>query len=509
MFIRLKKNKSGSVSIQVIEKRGGKNYLVKTIGSSKDEEQLTQMKLQAQDYIEAQLGQLHLGLVDPEEEQWFSQMYHCIRRVQLIGPELLLGKLFDQIGFNQIPEALFRHLVISRIIYPSSKLKTIRYLKEYEGKSYEIQSVYRYLDKLHSRQKGKVEQISYEHTVEVLGGELSVVFYDVTTIYFEAEREDELRKTGFSKEGKHKHPQILLGLLVSIDGYPLAYEIFEGNKYEGHTMLPVVESFKKRFELKRLVIIADAGLLSKDNVEQLLEKQYEFILGARLKTEAASIKEQILALKLKDGESRIIPKQSDLSLIVSYTKSRAAKDSYNRNRGLKKLEKALSKGKLTKQHINNRGYNKYLKIQGDVHISIDYSKFDADGSWDGLKGYLTNTKLKPKQLIKNYNELWKIERAFRISKTDLRIRPVYHRLQRRIEAHICISFTAYKLYKELERQLKQKNAGLSVERSIEILRTIYGVVLKYPKSSQTKMLVLAKTEIQRHLLRIFDINLLG
>jgi transposase len=257
------------------------------------------------------------------------------------------------------------------------------------------------------------------------------------------------------------------------------------------------------------VIIADAGLLSSHNVEQLIAQQYEFILGARLKTEAEPIKEKILALKLKDGQSSLIPKQEGLRLVVSYTKSRATKDAYNRNRGLKKLEKALSKGKLTKQHINNRGYNKYLKMQGELHISIDYAKFDADARWDGLKGYLTNTKLNPRQLIENYNELWKIERAFRISKTDLRIRPVYHRLQRRIEVHLCISFAAYKIYKELERQLKQKKAGLSVERSIEILKTIYGIVLKYPKSGKTRMMVLAKSETQRFLLKIFDINLIG
>ena len=109
----------------------------------------------------------------------------------------------------------------------------------------------------------------------------------------------------------------------------------------------------------------------------------------------------------------------------------------------------MRSGKLSKEHINNRGYNKYLKLSGEVNITIDYEKYEADSVWDGLKGYVTNTSLSRKKVIENYSQLWQIEKAFRISKTDLRIRPIYHRLKNRIEAHICICFTAYTIYKEL------------------------------------------------------------
>jgi len=222
VFIREKKNKSGSVSIQILEKRNRKNHLIKTIGSSKDPLEISRLKLEAKAYLSNRQGQLTLPIGAQEEASWFKEMLSHIDQVKLIGPELLLGKFYDEIGFDQIKESLFRHLVISRIIYPSSKLKTVRYLREYNGQDYDVQKVYRYLDKLNRGQKEEIEQISYEHTLKVLKGNMSVVFYDVTTIYFEAEREDELRQTGFSKEGKHQHPQILLGLLVSIDGYPLA-----------------------------------------------------------------------------------------------------------------------------------------------------------------------------------------------------------------------------------------------------------------------------------------------
>src|SRR5690606_15534551 len=197
-----------------------------------------------------------------DEKDYAQKILNGAERLQQKGLDLLLGRIFDQIGFNQVGDDLFRYLVIYRLAHPKSKLKTTHYLKRYHQIDWSEDQVYRYLDKLHSTQKELVQQISYRHTKKILNNNISVVFYDVTTLYFEIDNEDELRKTGFSKEGKHQHPQIVLGLLVGIDGYPLAYEIFEGNKFEGHTMLPVVEGFRKKYQLKELVIIADAGLLS-------------------------------------------------------------------------------------------------------------------------------------------------------------------------------------------------------------------------------------------------------
>jgi len=167
---------------------------------------------------------------------------------------------------------------------------------------------------------------------------LTIIFYDVTTLYFEIDEEDELRKTGFSKEGKHQNPQIVLGLLVSKNGYPLAYDVFEGNKFEGHTMLPVIESFKKKYSLENLVVIADSGLLSNSNIQVLQNHRYEFILGARIKNESTAIQQKILALQLSNGESACIQK-GDLKLIITYADSRAHKDVYNREKGIRRLEK--------------------------------------------------------------------------------------------------------------------------------------------------------------------------
>jgi len=491
VFIRRKRNRSGTVSVQIIDTSGPHDRLLKTIGSSSDPDQLKILLNQAREWISDYRHQQKLSLVYEEDKNFIKSLKEGLHKIQMIGPELILGKLFDQVGFNAIQDDLFRHLVISRLVFPLSKLKTSEYLMRYQNVVVDADRIYRYMDKLQAEQKQLVQKISYEHTLKLFNGKITVVFYDVTTLYFEASDEDDLRKTGFSKEGKHQHPQIVLGLLVSLYGYPLAFEIFEGNKFEGHTMLPVIEGFKNKFGIKNLVVIADSGLFSRNNIDQLSTKGYEYIIGARIKNETEQIKKNILSQKLLDGQSVIIPYEQGSRLVISYSSSRAKKDAKNRQKGLNRLEKYLKKGRLTKQHINNRGYNKYLKLEGDITISIDYEKFNADSRWDGLKGYITNSQMSKQQVIENYKHLWRIEKAFRISKTDLRIRPVYHRLSKRIDAHITISFCAYKLYKELERQLKESHSSLSPEKALELMRTIYKIQVKMPKSAEIESILFA------------------
>ncbi|WP_276505089.1 IS1634 family transposase [Terrimonas pollutisoli] len=495
------------VSIQIIDKSGGQYEVVRTVGSSSDPETIDRLFRQAKGEINEITGQQLINFEQNKERELVELFFHHIESMELAGPDLLLGKLFDEIGFHVISDDLFRHLVICRLVYPVSKLKTVDYLFKYKGISVDINSVYRYLDKLHESQIKQVQKVSYEHTLKLLSNQLSIVFYDVTTLYFEAADEDDLRKTGFSKDGKHQQPQIVLGLLVSEGGYPLDYEIFEGNTFEGKTMLPVIEAFNKKYNPGQLIIVADAGLMSNKNLLELCEKEYRFIIGARIKNETEGIKEKILELSLKDAESTELQKEDGNRLIISYSTGRAKKDAFNRKRGMTKLEKELERGKLTKKQINNKGYNKYLKLEGDITITIDYEKFKADERWDGLKGYITNTSLSKEQVIDTYKELWNIEKAFRISKTDLRIRPVYHHVKRRIEAHICIAFTACKIYKELERQLKTKKSGLSAEKAMDILKTIYRITITTPYSKNKYSRLVIKNEEQSELVELFNLEI--
>ncbi len=500
MFVRKKKNKSGLVSVQVIDKSTGSYKVVKTIGCSSDASVINELYLQGQKYIATYGGQQTLNLPD----QGFSQLVRSsIKDISIAGVHLLFDKLYNEIGFNTIGGDLLRQLVYIRLSHPVSKHKSSQYLKRYFSVELSEDKIYRYLDELYEI-KDSVQQISYSHTLKILGGEIRVVFYDVTTIYFQIDDEDEIRKRGFSKEGRHQNPQIVLGLLVSEGGYPLAYEVHEGNKFEGHTMLPIIDAFKEKYNIKKLVVIADSGLLSSTNIQDLQEKGYEFILGARIKNEKKTIKDKILSLKLENGQSHIIEKSSSLKLIVSYSCNRAKKDAKNREQGLKKLEKRIKTGKLTKSNINNRGYNKYLKMNGEIKIEIDYSKYNEDSKWDGLKGYLTNATIPKEMVLENYSHLWRIEKAFRVSKNDLKIRPIYHRLKRRIEAHVTLNFIAYKLYKELERQLILKKSDISCEKAIDIAKSIYAIKIADPISECITQSVLLLNEEQKELAKIFD-----
>lgn len=506
MFVREKPNKSGVISIQIIDKSSGKYVVLQTVGSSSDTAEVAFLVKKAKQQILSITQQATLPFDKDAELEFVDTFVNHLDSFSLIGPQLLLGKIFDEIGFGAIEEDLFRDLVITRLVYPVSKLKTTDYLFKYKGIETSVYSIYRYLDRLHKEQIEEVKSISLHHTLQLFANALSVVFYDVTTLYFEASEEDDLRKMGFSKDGKHQQPQIVLGLLVSENGHPLDYDIFEGNKYEGDTLLPVIEHFQSKYKSEKLIVVADAGLLSGKNIALLKIKKYQYILGARIKNESAVVTSQILNIRLQDKQSEEISKGEE-RLIMSYKEQRAHKDARNRKRGLEKLEKNLKSSKLSKKHINNKGYNKYLKMEGDVNIVIDYEKYRQDAKWDGLKGYVTNTALSKENVIEKYNQLWAIEKTFRISKSDLRIRPIYHRLRRRIEAHICISFAACKIYKELERQLKEKQSELSPEKAIDILKTIYKVSIQTPYSLTKHQRLIIKNQEQQDLITLFELKL--
>jgi len=304
----------------------------------------------------------------------------------------------------------------------------------------------------------------------------------------------------------HQNPQIFIGLLVGLGGYAIGYDIFEGNTYEGHTLIPFLEKMSKKFNLDKPVVVADAGLLSNENIKALESNQYEYILGARLKNESDMIKERIINNAFKDGSTISIPKSDNTKLIVNYSSARATKDEYNRRRGLNRLEKKIKAGRLTKSNINNRGYNKYLRLTGEISIEIDYEKYNYDKVWDGLKGYITNSMLSNEEVMQNYKNLWFVEKAFRMSKTDLRIRPIYHRLRDRIDAHICIAFTAYCVYKELERVLYQEKSTLSLKKAAELTHNMYQITYTLPESKHTKIKLLKMDEKQQELYDIINRN---
>ena len=483
MFVRKKTNKSGTTSVVVVDKSGGKYRLMRSFGSSSEPAEIERLCAEATKWAMSYGGQ---QLLD------FDETEHAIREVKSVlsrvertlhnTPQAILNRIYDGIGFNAIEDGILRHLVAARVCQPMSKVATAEYLKSYFDEDVRLHSIYRYMDKLHDTQQEAVQRISVEHTMGALGGRIGLVFYDVTTLYFESmpQPDDELRQAGFSKDGKTTESQIVLGLLVSEDGYPLSYSVFNGSQYEGRTMIPVIDDFVQRFGISDFVVVADSGLMSAKNVALLESAGYKYIIGARIRSESPAVKEWILSVGRSDGNMEERRKSGSQRLIVSYSEARARKNARNREKGVERLRKAYSKGTLTKENVNKRGYNKFLDISKDIAVSINEDKINEDALWDGLKGYVTNTDLPMSEVIAQYHGLWVVERAFRIGKGTLEMRPMFHFTPRRIEAHICICFVAYKVYKELERVIRSIGLGLSIDRVLSIAKTVTTLRIRLP-----------------------------
>ena len=509
MYIRKKRNRSGTTSVVVVSKSSGKYKEIKSFGCSSSEEDIEHLCDKAAEWIRSFGGQQEFDFDDNrgKELEETARVVNNMDAVLINGTQLLLNQIYDSIGFNRIPDDILRHLVIARVSQPGSKHATVDYLKSYYDEDIDLNHIYRYMDKLYNTQMELAQQISVEHTRKIFGGKIGLMFYDVTTLYFETAQRDVLREPGFSKDGKTTESQIVLGLLVSEGGYPLSYSLFNGSQYEGFTMIPMIDDFKQRFEIgDDFVVVADSGLMTRTNLTLLQQAGYKYILGARIKNENESVKQWILSLDKIDGSSYEYIRQNGERLIVNYSEKRAGKEAYNRQRGVARLKRAYKSGHITKQQVNNRGYNKFLEISKDIEVCISEQKSAEDCKWDGLKGYITNTDLDAKCIIAEYHGLWVVERAFRISKGTLEMRPMFHFTERRIEAHICICFIAYKLYKELERLIGINRIGMSVDHVLDAAKTITTIRIRLPESNTYFTKTLFLTEKQLAIKPLFNLK---
>ena len=506
MFIREKKNKSGSISIQIISKKNGKYKVIETIGCAKNKLEKEKLILKAKKRLR-ELEPRLFYIEDEIENKANKKLEINIANDELvpIGDELIFGRMYEELGCNQIfskikkiylkneKEFLFKSLVIARILYPGSKLYLRDYLFYFKNIEITEDKIYRFLDKLYEENiKKEIEKCVYESTLKKINGKLVVCFYDVTTLHFESESEDDLRVIGFSKEGKLNRPQIQLGLFTTTQGYPLAYDVYEGNKFEGHTLKENLEKFQERFKIEnKPIVVADRGMLNKDNLAYLEENNYSYIIGAKIKNFSNEIKESISNLNFYDdnqtyeiylNEKNKLVKNKKLAkyrLVLTFSTKRMKKDIYLREKHLNKLKNKIEHSpNLTKQDLKSP-YKKYLDLENNncnLVFKLNEEKVILDEKLDGIKGYITNDfTLSNNEIISHYTNLYFIEEAFRISKTDLRIRPIYHRLENRIKTHILISFVAYAIYRDFT--IKIKNLNLKTSRKIirDLIKHIFAL----------------------------------
>lgn len=439
MFVRRRYNKSGTISVHVVDKSRGGYKVLKVFGPASSAREADLLESKAREYMLAQTGRME-SLFAESGEELISGVLPSLQegQVQVAGPELIFGGLYDRIGFGALKDDMFRRLVVARVSGPGSKMRAVESTKG---------QIYRYLDNIGVRPQ--VEKISFKYA-KVQG--IQDVFLVISALRYEAAEAEDLRLAGFKKEGRPRCPQIFLGMLVSDAGCPICYEVYEKNVFNGSTLIPAIEKLTSRHRLPRPIVVADAGLLSRESVRMLGDQGYRFIVGTRPRCE---------------GDAA--------GLVVARDAYFAAKDLQGREEDLARLKKKLAGRKLTKANINNRGSNRFLKLEGRRKISIDQDKVDADAAWDGVRAFVTSPDVEREAVMKACGILSGAGQMFAVNKVDLKVRPLNNTLLGRIEGHICICFAAYAIYVQMERILRESGAGLTLERVREVVRTMYRI----------------------------------
>lgn len=405
-------------------------------------------------------------------------------------------------GFN-LSEAVFA-TVLGRVMRPSSKRRVYERQDDFFGVSHvPLQHFYRAMDAL-AEGKDEIEQQLFERQKNLFNLQIDVVLYDVTTLYFESVRADELKDFGFSKDAKFGEVQIVLGLLTDTEGRPIGFDVFPGNTFEGHTLVAALHKLKKRFQIRQVVIVADRGMNSKVNLCAIKEAGFDYIVGSRLKSLCATIREDVLdrslykplSLDRETGEIDVEIRSIDYSndcvavdatgqktkvtlserLICTWSKGRAEKDVRDRDVLVTRAKEMLE---APSKIVSKRGPKRFISTDINKEPIFDEQKVREDARWDGFYGIQCSHKtLRETEILEAYHTLWRIEDSFRTLKHSLQTRPIFHWTPRRIKGHLVMCFISFLLERTAQLELKKRGLSLSPEAIRDALNSIQVSLLK-------------------------------
>lgn len=441
MRIRKTKTKSGATAVQVVVPRYGQTKVLKHIGSATTPEDLDRLWEQARSWMQTASRQQSFFGTELSFDPLFSQYRYIGTRYTLLYETV--SSVFATLGFSRLADPLLLDLVLMRVVEPGSKRESVRRLQELFGISHDLTRVYKHLLDIAGR-KDEVEALLVAFAQKELHADFSFVLYDVTTLYFESFTPEELKQCGLSKDNKSMQPQIVVGLLVTSDGFPLTYDLFAGNTFEGHTMIPVVTGLVSRYHLTNLTVVADAAMLSQANIDALVIAGISYIVGARLGyLTNAQVADVSRALNGRDTASvkRTI---GGRTLVFDFSKKRYAK---NKNDTEKQIQKAKD---IVEQKIPVKRHR--FVTQEQTYAYLNQSLIDRTKSLWGIKGYVTNIDAQNNVIIAKYHDLWHVEQSFRMAKSDLLSRPIFHFKQDAIKAHLLICIMALATGKYMEEK---------------------------------------------------------
>jgi len=508
MFIRIKESPHNpkKKSVQIVESvRDGnkvKQRIVRHVGIALDDCELVKLKDLA-DLIKAKIEHEHTpSLFSPEEvaqqaiysrqNEDENELNVDLRKLKeeqriVVGFHEAYGKIYEQLGFNSLLTSrhgvncneILKHITISRIANPSSKRESVRLLEEDFGIHLDLNKVYRMMDKIDKDVILQIQKNAHQTTLGLFNNKIDVIFFDATTLYFESFEEDELKQNGFSKDHKFNQAQVVLTLMVTKDGLPIGYDVFPGSTYEGTTLIKALDKIKNQYQIDKIVFVADAGMLQEKNLSLLEDAGYEYVICARLKNLSKSWTSTILSQNFEEEKIKDLQFSDQRRLILYYSQERAYKENKDREKAIEKLSKKLKKSKNALNLISNYGYKKYIKSIGTTEVEINEKRLIEEAKWDGICGLFTNSKnLTKEESIEHYKGLWQIEESFRITKHDLKVRPIFHWTPERIQAHIAIAFMSFCCVRLLEYRIKIQSGKLSPKEIQYALGKIQLSVLK-------------------------------
>jgi transposase len=456
MRLRTTKTSSGSTAVQVVEYVKRKMIVLTHIGSAKNEEELNGLKESALQWIKRNDKQLSLFPLEQKKQN--SSSLISLDKCDYLGfkYQILYNSLKNLINlfkFHLLPDSdILNDLVIARIASPGSKVHLLEFLDDFFSITHHRSRLYRYLPK-YVQLKDEVEARVIRIAKRSFNFNFNIVFYDLTTLYFESFETDELRRIGFSKDNKGSNPQIMIGLIVNEQGFPVSYQVFPGNKFEGHTLMPSINAIRKKHKIKNMTVVADAAMISEQNVNFLIESKLDYIVGARMAgISIETIKEISKQLNQENDATIRINIKGRGELVCHFCDKRYNKDKRELEKQINKANEILktpSKAEIIKRakfliNINNKN-KKDKKFELNQPLIIKYRLLL------GIKGYFTSHKTENNlEIVNKYKQLWNVERSFKISKSDLKARPIFHTKQQAIENHILICFMALAIAKYME-----------------------------------------------------------
>lgn len=401
--------------------------------------------------------------VDGKQQTLFPTTHEPDFLIESTSSKLLYSLILDNyknLRFDEINDEIFKNLVIARIVEPVSKLDSIRVLEELGINRISKDQIHRSLQKTALK--------NYRKTISKLCLEkrkinsFSILLYDVTTLYFETLSEDGKRIPGLSKE-RRLEPQIVVGLLVDQKGFPLSLQMFAGNIAETKTIIPVLKKFRENYEINNLTVVADAAMLNQGNINNIIENGFNYIIGSRQHKMPFAIEEYLkthkIPVDLDIVESTLIKDNQEQRAIYQYSLKRAKLD-------LKNIEKQVKKAKNVIAGIGRLKKNKFVKLELR-RKKLNQVLVEKAKSLAGFKGYITNLNLPAQEVINHYHDLWRIEATFRMSKNDLRARPVFHRKEESIEAHLTIVMASIAVSKIMEEK-----TGIAIKKIIKLMKPL-------------------------------------